>query len=47
MTSKHRRDESRIHRPSSTVAIDFKLADIKLESSEARLPKLEKLKNPP
>ena len=27
---------------SSTVTIDFKLADIKLESSEAYLPKLEK-----
>ena len=27
---------------SSTVTIDFKLADVKLESSEAYLPKLEK-----
>ena len=26
-----------------TVTIDFKLADIKLESSEAYLPKLEKI----
>ena len=28
---------------SSTVTIDFKLADIKLESSGAYLPKLEKI----
>ena len=27
---------------SSTITIDFKLADTKLESSEAYLPKLEK-----
>ena len=27
---------------SSTVTIDFKLADIKLEFSDAHLPKLEK-----
>ena len=31
-----------IYAASSTVKIDFKLADIKLESSEAYLPKLEK-----
>ena len=35
-------DQLAICAASSTVTIDFKLADIKLESSEAYLPKLEK-----
>ena len=35
-------DRRAICAASSTVTIDFKLADIKLESFEAYLPKLEK-----